>query len=101
MLISNLAVFDIKLFRKMFGLLVRQYRLKNHLTFTELATTLNLTEKKIQQIELGKHKLSQDQFELICEVANLDKEKIFNIYKITHVDYLMKVYRTLDENYPK
>ena len=90
--LANLAQFDQEMFFKLFGFYLKDSRMKLNRSVDDVAQLSQmLSPDDIVLIEAGLKNISQAEFNVLCETLTLDSAEIFNLAKITQVQYLINV----------
>lgn len=100
MQIDKLSSFNKRFFKKILGLQIQQKRHELGYSHEFVSDLLGLTPKAIKMIESGQKCVTQDLFELLIEVFKIDSDELLEMSRITHVQYLMSLYKEIDENFP-
>ena len=100
MQIDKLSSFNKRFFKKILGLQIQQKRHEFGYSYEHVAGLLGLTAKTVKMIESGQKGVTQDLFELLIEVFKLEPNELLEMSRITHVQYLMSLYKEIDENFP-
>ncbi|MBC7466988.1 MAG: helix-turn-helix transcriptional regulator [Bdellovibrio sp.] len=101
MQLESLNQFNKRQFKKFFGLYMKRQRAELNVTIEYVAHLADINASDFKSIESGKKSMSQTEFESICKYLYLDLFEIENIYRITHAQYLMNVFKVIDGHYPK
>lgn len=94
--IETLNQFNKREFGRLFGLYVKRQKVILNLTSEKIAEDCGLTLKEVKMIESGRKRLSQNEFETIASVMQMDKGEILNLSKITHVENILNFLREID-----
>lgn len=100
MQIARLSAFNKRFFKKILGRHISRKRQLLGRSCEEIADLLGLTPRSVRLIEAGHKNISQEQFEFFVNYLSLDEDELIAMSKITHVQYLMDIYKEIDENYP-
>lgn len=100
MLLNKLSNFNKKDFNKLFGLYIKRRRIELGLKETDLALLTDLNLKEISLLETGRKKISEPLFETLFNVLQMDQNEVIELSKITQVQYLINLFKVIDENYP-
>tara|TARA_B110001454_G_scaffold171291_1_gene162034 strand:+ start:66249 stop:66554 length:306 start_codon:yes stop_codon:yes gene_type:complete len=96
MILETLNQFNKREFGRLFGLYVKRQKGVLNLTSENIAEETGLTLKEVKMIESGRKRLSQNEFETIATVMQMDKDEILNLSKITHVENILNFLREID-----
>lgn len=100
MQIDKLSGFNKRFFSKIFGLQIRQKRQEFGYSCEYVSEQLGLTTKVLKLIESGQKTVSQEQFELFRDHFKLNSNDLLELSRITHVQYMMALYKEIDANFP-
>ncbi len=100
MQLEKLSVFNKRLFQKIVGLHIKQKREKFGYSREQIAELASQTPKSLQMIESGQKNLTQEQFEFFIGYFSIQTSELKEMSRITHVQYLMDVYKEIDEDFP-
>lgn len=100
MQIDKLSSFNKQFFQRIVGLRIKQKRETLGFTRAHIAGLMALTPKALQMIETGQKNLTQEHFEFFVSYFSLDPNELQEMSRITHVQYLMDVYKEIDEDFP-
>lgn len=98
--IDKLSSFNKRFFKKIFGLQIKRRREELGYSLEYVAELLGLTSRTFKMIEAGQKNISQHDFEALVDTFNLDSTELLEMSRITHVQYLMSLYKEIDENFP-
>lgn len=99
--LENLNQYNKRLFKKFFGIYVKERRTQLKLSLEQLCQYVGMNIKSLKAVEAGQKQISQQDFDLICYHLSLDPQELVNIGKITQVQNILNVYKEIDELYPK
>ncbi|MBL7557521.1 MAG: hypothetical protein JNM24_16955 [Bdellovibrionaceae bacterium] len=94
--LETLNQFNKREFGRLFGLYVKRQKVILNVTSEKIAEDSGLTLKDVKMIEAGRKRLSQNDFEMIATVMQMDKGEILNLSKITHVENILNFLREID-----
>lgn len=100
MQIDKLSSFNERFFKKILGLQIQQKRHELGYSYEHVADLLGLTPKTVKMIENGQKGVTQNLFELLIDVFKLEPSDLLEMSRITHVQYVMCLYKEIDENFP-
>lgn len=100
MQIDKLSSFNKRFFKKILGLQIQCKRHELDYTHEHVADLLGLSPKAVKMIENGQKSITQDLFETLIDVFRLEPNELLEMSRITHVQYLMSLYKEIDENFP-
>ena len=72
--------------KKILGANIRKYRKRYDLTQEQLAESLNLTQKFLSSIEVGRNFVSAEALEKLCEVFNVSPSTLFYSSENSKID---------------
>jgi len=84
-------------FKKLFGLQVKKYRIKNKLSQEELAEVIEKSQRQISLIELGKSFPSPDTITSLVSALNCDLSELFGFSNYKKDDVMRKELKNLIE----
>jgi transcriptional regulator with XRE-family HTH domain len=100
--LENLNQFNKKLFKKFFGIYIKEKRIELDLTHEKLAEMMgDLDVKSIKSIETGQKAISQKDLDLFCYYLQLDQQELINIGRITQVQNILDFVKETDAFYPR
>jgi|JI10StandDraft_1071094.scaffolds.fasta_scaffold289302_3 transcriptional regulator with XRE-family HTH domain len=94
--LETLNQFNKREFGRLFGLYIKHQKLSLNVTSEKIAKDTGLTLKEVKMIESGRKRLSQNDFETLVNVMQLDRTEILNLSKITHVENILNFLREID-----
>lgn len=94
--LETLNQFNKREFGRLFGLYVKRQKDILNLTSDKIAEDTGLTLKEVKMIESGRKRLSQNEFDTIVSVMQMDRGEILNLSKITHVENILNFLREID-----
>ncbi|MBL7542928.1 MAG: hypothetical protein JNL11_03885 [Bdellovibrionaceae bacterium] len=100
MQIDKLSSFNKRFFKKILGLHISQKRREMCRSYEDVSLATGLSPRVLRMIETGHKNLSQEQFDFFISYFELDSNSLIEMSRITHVQYLMSLYKEIDENYP-
>lgn len=100
MQIEKLSAFNKRFFKKILGLQISQKRHALGRSCEDVAELLGITVRCVRMIEAGHRNITQEQFDFFVNYYDLKSEDLIEMSRITHVQYLMDIYKEIDVNYP-
>ncbi|OYZ17598.1 MAG: hypothetical protein B7Y39_14985 [Bdellovibrio sp. 28-41-41] len=94
--LETLNQFNKREFGRLFGLYVKRQKDLLNLTSDKIAEATGITLKEVKMIESGRKRLSQNEFETIVSVMQMDRGEILNLSKITHVENILNFLREIN-----
>lgn len=99
--VDNLSQFNSNEFFRLLGFYVLRCRTVLKLSIEQLANETQISPLTIEQIEIGRHRLANNELRRLITALSLDESEILNIAKITQVQSIIDVSRELNANFPQ
>lgn len=98
--LNKYTCFDKKFAFKILGRLIQHKRELQNKSLDELAQSLQVSAQKLSLIERGLNFITQEQLDSCIADLKIQQSELQEAYYIIESNYLLNVYKELDENFP-
>jgi transcriptional regulator with XRE-family HTH domain len=98
--LNNFCQYDKKFAFKIIGRLIQRNRELLNKSLDDLSQSLQISPHKLTMIERGINYISQEQLNSCIEELKIQHSELQEAYYIIESNYLIDVFKELDENFP-